>query len=71
MVFENNASRAKLLEFVETLRQECENKSLYEARQFCGDINDWYTNWPHLIKVWQKILVILSSIPICERRFSK
>jgi hypothetical protein len=38
-VVESNASRAKLLEFVETLRHECENKSLYKAWQFCGGIN--------------------------------
>ena len=50
---ESDASRAKLLEFVETLRHECENKSLYEAWQFCGGINEWYTNWPHLMKLWQ------------------
>jgi hypothetical protein len=31
---ESDASRDELLEFVETLRQECENKSLYEAWQF-------------------------------------
>jgi hypothetical protein len=44
MVVESDVSRAKLLEFVETLRHECENKSLYEAWQFCGGINEWYTN---------------------------
>jgi hypothetical protein len=70
-VVESDASRAELLEFVETLRHECENKSLYEAWQFCGAINEWYTNWPHLMKIWQKILVIPSSIAICERGFSK
>jgi hypothetical protein len=31
MMVENDASRAELLEFVETLRHECENKSLNEA----------------------------------------
>ena len=34
-------------------------------------INEWYTNWPHLIKLWPKILVIPSSMAICERRFFK
>ena len=43
MAVESDASRAELLEFVETLRHECENKSLYEAWQFCGGINEWYT----------------------------
>ena len=33
---ECNASRAELLKFVETLRHEFENKSLYEARHFLG-----------------------------------
>ena len=46
------------LSLVETLRYECEIKLLYEAWQFCGDISKWYTNWPHLMKLWQKILVI-------------
>ena len=70
-VVESDASRAELLEFVETLRHECENKSLYEAWQFCGGINDWYTNWPHLMKLWQKVLVISSNIAISESGFSK
>ena len=35
-VVASNASRAKLLQCVETLRHECENKSLYEAWQFVG-----------------------------------
>ena len=51
---ESNASRAKLLEFVKTLKYEYENKSLYKAWQLRGDINEWYTNWPHLMKLWQK-----------------
>ena len=59
----------ELLEFVETLRHECENKSLYEAWQFCGGFNEWYSNWPHLMKLWQKILVIPLSIAICEGDF--
>ena len=69
---ESNASRAKLLEFVESLRHECENISLHETWQFCGGINEWYTNWPHIMKLWQKkILVIPSSVAICERGFSE
>ena len=54
MAVESDANRTELLEFVETLRHACENKSLYEAWQFCGGINGWYTNWPHLMKLWQK-----------------
>ena len=29
-------------------------KSLYEAHQFCGGINEQYANWPHLMKLWPK-----------------
>lgn len=35
MLVESDASRANLLEFVETLKHECENKSFYEAWWFC------------------------------------
>ena len=38
---ESDANRTELLEFVETLRHECENKSLYEAWQFSGGFNQW------------------------------
>lgn len=44
MALGSDARRARLLVFVETLRHECENKSLYEACQFCWDINKWYTS---------------------------
>ena len=68
---ESDASRDELLEFVETLRHESENKSLYEAWQFSRGINKWYTKWPHLMKLWQNIFVMPSSIAICEGDFSK
>ena len=45
--------------------------SWYEALQCCRGINEWYTNWPHLMKVLQKLLVIPSIIAICERGFQK
>ena len=37
----------------------------------CG--NDWgfMTNWPTLMSQWQDILVIPTSIVVCERDFSK
>ena len=38
MTIESNASRAKLVKFVETLRHECVKRLLYEAWQFCGGI---------------------------------
>ena len=53
-VVESDPNRVELLEFVKTSRHECENKTFYEAWQFCGGINEWYTNWPHLMKLWQK-----------------
>jgi len=56
MAIESDESRAKLLKFEETLRHECDTKSLYATWQFCGVIDKWYTNWPHLMKVWQKLL---------------
>ena len=37
---ESDASRAELLEFVKTLRHECENKLLYETWQFCEGVNE-------------------------------
>ena len=49
MALKSDASRVELLKFVKTLRHECENKLLYEAWQFCEGINEWYTNWPHLM----------------------
>ena len=50
MVVESSASRAELLEFVQTLRHKCENKSLYEAWQFCGGINEMATSHENLAK---------------------
>lgn len=60
MLVESNASRAKLFEFVEIMRHERENKSLYDARQFCERIRVLYqlatshetmaTNTCHFIK---------------------
>jgi hypothetical protein len=38
---------------------------------FCGGINEWYTKWPHLMKLWQNIFVMSFSIAICERGLSK
>jgi hypothetical protein len=45
MAVDNDASRAKLLEFVEALRHECENELLYEVWQSCGaSTSGIYTN---------------------------
>lgn len=39
MAVESDTSSAELVKFVETLRHECVNKSLYEAWRFCGSID--------------------------------
>ena len=69
MVIESNESRAELLEFVETMRHECENESLFEAWQFRGSNNEWYINWPHLMKVWQKYLPFPQVLQIVKGDF--
>jgi hypothetical protein len=50
---------------------ECENKTIFEAWRICGSNLEWHTNWPKLMQLWQKIILIPSSIAICERGFSK
>ena len=65
---ESNPSRVVSFEFVQNLRHEFENKSLYKARQFFGGINEWYDDWPHFMGLWQSILVITSSVTICYRK---
>ena len=40
----DGATRAELLEFVESLRHEFENKLPYKTWQFCGGTNEWYPN---------------------------
>ena len=68
---DRDACRAEMLEFVETIRHECPQKSIHEAWALCGCTLEWKTNWPNLIKLWQKMLVIPASTAICERGFSK
>ena len=60
-----------MLEFVETIRYECPEKSIHEAWSLCGCALEWKTNWPNIIKLWQNVLIILASTAICERWFSK
>lgn len=68
---ERDLCRAEMLEFIETMRYECGQKSINEAWVLCGCSLEWRTNWPNLTRLWQKVLVIPSSIAICERGFSK
>lgn len=63
--------REKIFDFVETLRHKFENKSFVEAWWYGKGINEWHVNWPHLVECWQKVLMIISSITICEREISK
>ena len=32
---------------------------------------EWHTNWPKLMQLWHKIILIPSRIAICKRGFSK
>ena len=68
---ESDMCKGELFEFMETLWHECENKSIFEAWCLCDSNLDWHTNWPKLMQIWQKIILIPSSIAICERGLSK
>ena len=63
--------KGELWEFMETLRHECEDKTIFKVWRICGSDLKWHMNWPKLMQLWQKILLIPSSIAICERGFSK
>ena len=56
--------KGELLELTNTFQHECENKTIFEAWHICG--SKWHTNWPKLMKLWQKVILIPSSIAICE-----
>ena len=54
------------------------SESKLDWKQYCCwgcDLNainlEWHTNWPKLMQLWQKIILIPSSTAIVERRFSK
>ena len=66
----NVMCKGELLEFAETLRHEC-NKTIFEAWLICGSNLEWHTNWPKFMQLWHEVILIPSSIAICERRFSK
>ena len=68
---ESDMCKGELLEFTGTLQHECENKTIFEAWRICGSNLEWHTNWPKLMQLWQKIILLPSSISICERGFSK
>jgi hypothetical protein len=56
---------------METLCNECENKTIFETWRICGSNLERYINWPILMQLWQKLILIPSSIVICERGFFK
>ena len=62
--------KGELLEFI-TLGHEFENKTIFEVWCICGSNLKWHTNWPKLMQLRLKIILIPSSIAICERGFSK
>ena len=68
---ERDQCRGECLELVETMREMIPNKSFFEAWEFACTTPEWSTNWPALIKLWRKVLVIPASIAICGRGFSK
>ena len=47
---EKDMCKGELLEFTETLRHECENKTIFEAWRICGSNLEWHTNWPKLMQ---------------------
>ena len=59
------------LELVETIQEMIPNKSLFEAWEFACTTPKWSTNWPAMIKLWRKVLVIPPSIATWKRGFSK
>ncbi|KAG0593808.1 hypothetical protein M758_UG021100 [Ceratodon purpureus] len=64
-------ANAEVLKFVEMLSSACKNRSMHEAWVFCGRDREFKINWPTLMLLWQAILVIPTSIAVCERGFSK
>jgi hypothetical protein len=68
---ESDMCKRELLEFMATLRHECENKTIFKVWRICGSDLKWHMNWPKLMQLWQKTILIPSSIAICERRYSK
>ena len=68
---ESDMCKGELLEFTETLQYECENNLIFEAWHICGSNLKWLTNWPNLMQLWHKLILVPSSIAICERIFRK
>ena len=60
-----------IAKFVKILSSICEHWGVHETWVFCG--NDWefMINWPTLMSQRQTILVIPTSIVVCERGFLK
>ncbi|KAH7442329.1 hypothetical protein KP509_03G082600 [Ceratopteris richardii] len=61
----------ELYSFVDNLFMNCEGFSMKEAWRYFSCMKDWHASFPNLMKLWQEILVIPTSIVACERGFSK
>ena len=59
------------MELVETMRDMIPNNTLFEAWKLACTTFEWSINWPALIKMWKKVLVIRANIAIFERGFSR
>ena len=46
-------------------------RNLRLGSYICGRNLEWHTNWPKFMQLWHEVILIPSSIAICERRFSK
>jgi hypothetical protein len=67
-----NQCNVELLEFVEMLSYVCEHRGMHEACVFCGNDREFMINWPKfLMSLWRAILVIPTSIVVCEHGFLK
>ena len=56
----------ELLEFLEMLSSVCEHRSIHEAWIFCGNARKFMINRPILMSLWQAMLVIPTSIFVCD-----
>ena len=50
--FNTLKKKVTFVEFMETLKHECENKMIFEAWRICGGNLEWHTNWPKLMQLW-------------------
>jgi hypothetical protein len=68
---ENDMCKGELMGFTETLQHECEIGTIFKDWRICGSNLEWHTNWPKLMQLWYKVILISSSIIIYMRGFFK